>query len=533
MYYAEKMRVLAQINNDKSQKAGSLINKRLFLLYSNRYFEAEINLDKALVIYEEIKDDCKIASTYNMLGGTYSESGNQAEAFNAFQKALKHYKTCDDLEGIIYTNMNIGTLFLEYDEIRKSLVYYKSAWNLAQKDDNNIVDGNLLHNMGIAYANLEINDSAYYFYLQSIKRFYETDDLIRVCKSYVNLGILFANNIQCPDSGMYYYQKALEIAKEVNEEKVISTVYLNMGELYLSKNDTIMALRQYEEALKIAIDINNPKQQEVILYSIYILYKEKGDYKHSLSYFEEYIAIHDSLSNDKTNIAISKLEAQHELENKKHEIMVLNSKRDLEKFVFAIIVFVFVIVIFVLALFIKFHIGLKKTEKHKFFLEKQLIKANNDAEIFKQQELKKNIEYKSRQLTSHALNMMQKNQHLSAISDLLVDLRKGVSEEYQGILRKLSNTINQGINADKDWDVFRIYYDDTNKGFFENLKKVAPNLSVNEQRLCVLVMLKLNIKETASILNLSPNSIKSARYKLRKKLNLKTQDDLFDVLDGI
>jgi len=41
-----------------------------------------------------------------------------------------------------------------------------------------------------------------------------------------------------------------------------------------------------------------------------------------------------------------------------------------------------------------------------------------------------------------------------------------------------------------------------------------------------LIKLNMNSKEMASVLNISPNSIKSARYRLKKKLELSPEADL-------
>jgi len=38
--------------------------------------------------------------------------------------------------------------------------------------------------------------------------------------------------------------------------------------------------------------------------------------------------------------------------------------------------------------------------------------------------------------------------------------------------------------------------------------------------------MNMNIKESAAVLNIEPDSVKTARYKLRKKLGLQTGDDL-------
>jgi DNA-binding CsgD family transcriptional regulator len=55
---------------------------------------------------------------------------------------------------------------------------------------------------------------------------------------------------------------------------------------------------------------------------------------------------------------------------------------------------------------------------------------------------------------------------------------------------------------------------------------VNDELSPTELRLCTLIKLNLNIKETASVLNIEPTSVKTARHRLRKKLKLDQGQDL-------
>ena len=49
-------------------------------------------------------------------------------------------------------------------------------------------------------------------------------------------------------------------------------------------------------------------------------------------------------------------------------------------------------------------------------------------------------------------------------------------------------------------------------------------------KLCALIRLNLNIKESADILALKPESIKTSRHRLRKKLNMKGEDRIYDFL---
>jgi DNA-binding CsgD family transcriptional regulator len=68
------------------------------------------------------------------------------------------------------------------------------------------------------------------------------------------------------------------------------------------------------------------------------------------------------------------------------------------------------------------------------------------------------------------------------------------------------------------------------KDFFTNLKKKYPDLSSGELRLSALIRLNLNLKESATLLNIAPDSVKTARHRLRKKLNLPEDSNLTDYL---
>jgi DNA-binding CsgD family transcriptional regulator len=69
-----------------------------------------------------------------------------------------------------------------------------------------------------------------------------------------------------------------------------------------------------------------------------------------------------------------------------------------------------------------------------------------------------------------------------------------------------------------------------NKHFYTRLKQNYPEISANDLKICALIKLNLSIKEMAAILNISPDSVKTARHRLRKKLQLSTEENLTDFI---
>lgn len=75
--------------------------------------------------------------------------------------------------------------------------------------------------------------------------------------------------------------------------------------------------------------------------------------------------------------------------------------------------------------------------------------------------------------------------------------------------------------------------DELHQEFFKAMKKRFPNLSIYDLRLCAYLKIGLNSKEMADIFQVLPSSINVSRSRLRKKLNLSPDEDLYEFLNSI
>lgn len=106
-------------------------------------------------------------------------------------------------------------------------------------------------------------------------------------------------------------------------------------------------------------------------------------------------------------------------------------------------------------------------------------------------------------------------------------------EKLPAFLNSFRNQVNRNLHSEKDWELFKLYFGQVNKTFFSRLKQINDKLTQNDLRLAALIKLRFNIKEAASVLNLSPNSIKGARSRLRAKLGLDEMQDLAIFIEDI
>lgn len=174
-------------------------------------------------------------------------------------------------------------------------------------------------------------------------------------------------------------------------------------------------------------------------------------------------------------------------------------------------------------------------EKNNAFFKSQQALSEADLNYLhlKEKQLQDQIEYRNKQITTHTLNIIQKNEMLRDMRVQLEDIVKSTEGVPHNELKRLLKTIDESFRLDKDWEEFKLYFEQIYTGFYAKLKINYPELSNQELRHCALIRLNLSNNECASILGISPNSIKVSRTRLRKKLDLENHQNLTDFVMGI
>ncbi|MDT4844470.1 hypothetical protein FQZ97_784300 [compost metagenome] len=176
-------------------------------------------------------------------------------------------------------------------------------------------------------------------------------------------------------------------------------------------------------------------------------------------------------------------------------------------------------------MFIIFHYQRKNQQQQKalFSLQQQ----NHELQLLQQaQEQQNEIDFKESQLSAMALQISMRN-------ELINELKDTVAQEPRLNSQQIDKLLHKGITQDQEWEEFNMTFESVNKNFQQKLKEKYPEISQNELKICTLIKMNLSIKEMANILNISPDSVKMARYRLRKKLGLKTEDNLASFIQSL
>ncbi|NME70788.1 hypothetical protein [Flammeovirga aprica] len=141
---------------------------------------------------------------------------------------------------------------------------------------------------------------------------------------------------------------------------------------------------------------------------------------------------------------------------------------------------------------------------------------------------KAEIEIKKKELTVTSLQLIEKDKLLKEIKEGLEDVKQQKSD---AAVDRINKTIN--LNTAKTWEDFEARFIQVNSEFYNTLNTIHESLTRNDLKLCALIKLNFSSKEIAQLLGISTDSVNKGRYRLRKKLGLHRDDNLFSYISSI
>jgi len=517
--YADKLLKYSKKRTNRFYEARAYQNKATYWVYKAQNYPAIDTINLAINILDKLKLSEELANSYKILAGIYYNMQKYEQAIKISFKTLENFEKGENHKGIIASYNNIGLLNETLGYNQKALSYYKKAIQYIEKNGVIYNKSYLYGNLGIVYKNLNQLDSTFYYYRKSEIENSESQNNRGLASDYYNIGNLYAQKNKI-DSAHFYYKKAIKFA-EKSDQSLLKNIYDRQGKIYMRTGAVDQAIPFFKKTLVLSKNENSWYGLQLANFRLYQTYKNKKEWSKSLKHLEDFVDYTDSLDIEKNNITIANLESKYENEKNKAHIKILKIKETQNRKVKRVLIFGLILLLLTLLLLLRDFSHRKKRN----LLEKKLFEAEND-------NLNQDVNYKNRQLTSQALLMMQKNKLLDDILKTVSGI-KGIEVRSNKEITQLKRKLKHSIHSDKDWELFKHYFEEINKGFFKKLHEINPKLTPSELKLSALIKLRFSIKETASLLNISPDSVKTARHILRKKLGLQTADNIYEYLNNV
>ncbi len=510
-YLAKSIYLNAKKQGDQLRSANAALELGEILFYLADFDNSNSYLIEAIETFSGEGEQKKLAESYTWQGTVTQYARQYSLAFDSYQNALEIYIHSGD-------SVKIGELY---------------GW------------------MGHYYEKTGIPDTALLF--QHLARNIlqqKGNSKLPLARIFDNLGSIHEDRGNY-DSARYYFIKALEINRSHDEVNNQIVNLNNIGDTYRKKGQFFEALHYTDSALKLAESYNLEYQIRSAHRDLSKIYFELNDYEKAFQNLETTYNLYTEILNEENTRRIALLQTIYETERKENQIALLEKDKRLNRIfrygMLGIFILIFSGAILVIrnqrmkvnqnkkileqkTQLFKNQEELNKLELKNSLLKEEKLKAELENQKLKEGELRQNIVLKSQLITSHTLQIIRKNNFLESLKCDLQKIKKSEKKDRIRLANQLVKSIDHDMTKDENWEDFNIIFGQVHKDFFSKIKGSFPEITPSELRLCSLLKLNLHSQEIATILGVSVDSLRIARYRLRKKLQLDKNDNLIGYL---
>ncbi|MBL4752693.1 MAG: tetratricopeptide repeat protein [Flavobacteriales bacterium] len=469
-----------------------------------------------LPLAEEIGDLEKISSSCGYKGVAFLKQGDFQKGLAWFFKTLDVNRAMEDTSRIATVLSNIGSCFQMQQNYRQALIYYQESLDIVNGLGYRKTEASNHLSMGAAHYNLGNIEMALKLYLEALNLYEQLGDKKNLALCYENLAII---NFTDGDGtkALNYFLQALKINEDAGDKYGMIYSYSNIGTLYSEWGSYEKAVEYSEKSILLALEIGAKNELKETYKALSNIYEKSGNISKAYLNYKRYNNIKDSLFNERMSGQIAEMQTKHELDRKEHELEISDQEKQLlakdnhiKEFRLYMLV-VGIIGLFVIGVLVvnKLMTSLKITRGEKHLAEEE-------------------IKFKNRELENFAMRIVEKNEFLEQLKSTITNLH--TRQEFAPEVRQISNTIQHNLYLDHDRRELEIRINQVNQAFLHKLDNYSSGLSKAEKRLCSLLMLELSSKDIAAVLNITPESVKVNRNRLRKKLQLEPHANIADFL---
>jgi tetratricopeptide (TPR) repeat protein len=447
------------------------------LIYLGRSYFADGDYDKAMSIYTnalDIAEKNKLNNltgyTYSYIGDLYGEKFMRTEAIKRYKAAAECFKKENNTDSYACALRDVGREYACIDSLSRALKILTIADSVARNTKNIEVTASIDNALGNIYAMQNKYDKAEEYFLKAL------------------------------------------VGRETMPD------YMALIDLYIASG----AINKAQELLSKILQ-DNPKYTYSIKYLYYQIYNEEKNYKEALTNLKEYVEITDSIIYADNQSKILNIES-------KYNHLKISKEVDRLKIKQQSYIIVLVICIGILLLIIIGYLLYRKKAKEKIQRQQEELNRIKTDLLYVSLELEK----KKRLLDT----FKEKNESYEEMQEEISLLTTNYKQLQNKILensplhKELIHLANQNkprnnkpLITDKQWKLIA----DEITYIYPNLRKYiysrCPDLPEQDFWYCCLYISGFDTNTEAKLLNITVDSVRKKRLRLRQKLNIILPDN--------
>lgn len=445
---------------------------------------------------------------------------------------------CPETEHALYTDilMQTANVYCRLRDYVKAFEINDKATSLSKIHQDSTRLAACYNNRGIIHYNLNEFKTAEQLFLNALQINRQIGDIKAVAANLNNM-CLYEGDI---NEKLTHIKEAIVINKNMNATWALAENYNNMGKQYYFAKQYPKALEALEKAREAA---ERSAAKELICdnyeYSswVYSAMKQYDKaYKCLLQLYNMNIELqHDqklrSIEQELSEKRVLNLQKETALKEQAYEIEIL--KRN---------TFILVVILALLTFAAVFFPRWIKRRKDLQLAETRYQLEQSERELaelkVKQQEqtllnVESELEVTRQEVTSFAMFLRSRNELLDKIREQIKEGYKMDAANIRSHLKRINAFIGQHQVGNEETNTMLMNIEQKNADFLRRLLVKHPNLTQSERYLATLLRVNLSTKEISLLTGAIPKTINMKRYRLRKSLELQTDEEITTYLQGI
>ena len=462
------------------------------LLDFGLYQEASVTLYEAEELLLDVNCVPCLAKNHNYLGELYYKVKGIQPALDRHFQALAIFEKLNEPEQLAKTRGFIGTMYEKLGDYQEAVRHQRLALQLLDGEPQSMVNAFILENLGSIYEDLEKYDSS-----------------------------------------RMYFNRAFELNKVLQDSIHLPGNINNLADIDRKTGNLVQALLLSQMAKAVSESLGNLYQEKSALVDLSKTYALMGDYDLAYGYLEEARRLDEEIFSAETARQVSIQDTQYRLHQQIAQIRQLEQKSSFDaKFRTLLLCLLLLLLGIGLLIFNRQKLKIRGSkallaEQEKLLLVKERLIATEKENInLLEARMSVEVESQSKALTAQTVHLLEKNQMLEEIRQKLKNVLEVDPKDQKKRIRNLIKQIDYNFSQDADWEDFKSSFEKVHQDFFKSISKDRLELTPAEMKLASLIRMNLSSKEISATLGISPESLRIARYRLRKKLGLQKGESL-------
>jgi tetratricopeptide (TPR) repeat protein/DNA-binding CsgD family transcriptional regulator len=509
---------------------GVLAGQQTHSLPDNAW-EQEIGLQRSRVIraLEDSRDSSQIASELIALGNLYTRLDLFAEAMVQLNQAFLylHKGPTDSLR--IQHAASMARVFIGMEKYERASQILDEVLKAPSFGGTTPGLEQVYGLLGVCAEKQGAYLKALEYQKKSLELYQMEMDTLGESMVQEHIGSIY-EDIGQYDLAYDHFQKAYTYLKGTSRPETVNLLN-NLGDIHRKLGHYSEAKSFTQRALDLAGILGDKHQQESAHKDLSKIYAAIGDFQKAYKHLNQANHYREEALAAQNASQVNVLQTLYETDKKESEIRLLREQNKMNQSNQRMlgISAAAMLGLFLMAIFLNSR--KKKAEQKIQELREKSLTEELDRSSGKVEKLDRELKLKTAALTRYSLNLSHKNKLLMDIARSLDQITSRKQMDHSEKLRTVVQEIDHNLNQDTEWDEFMNIFEEIHPEFTKKLNALANGpLSPAEMRLGMLLRMNLSSKEIASILRVTPDSVRVARYRLRKKLPIGHKKELVNFM---